>query len=118
MMAGARKVNNRAPIKAFCDNQSVVDGFKKLRAAIGRDGAGVAPKFDHSVDLWEEIEHWSRKWKHYFVLEWAKFNPEERDATRSSWTLVEWMNHVADRAAEAKNLHTLMSCRKLNSSIR
>ena len=61
MMAGAWSINSRAQVRAYCDNKSVVDGFKKMRAAIGRDGTGVAPKFNHSVDLWEEVEHWCRK---------------------------------------------------------
>ena len=78
------------------DNQ----GFKKIRAAIGREGRGDAPNFKHYVDLWEEIEHYYRKWKQQIVLAWAKGHPE-RDATRESWTLVDWMNHVADRAADA-----------------
>ena len=89
-------------MRAYCDNKSVVDGFKRMRAAIGRDGTGAAPKFNHSVDLWEEVEHWCRKWRQQFVLEWSKGHPEKRDNTRVSWTPVDWMNHVADRAAEAE----------------
>ena len=70
--------------------------------AIGRNGKGVAPTFKHSVDLLEEMEHLCRLWKQQFVLGWSKGHPEERDATRSSWTLVDWMNHVTDRAADAE----------------
>ena len=76
-------------------------GFKKMYAAIGREGRGVAPNFKHYVVLWEEIEHYYRKWKQRIVLACAKGHPE-RDATRESWTLVDWMNHVADRAADAE----------------
>ena len=39
MMAGAWKIqlNSKAQVKAYCDNQNFVGGFKKLQAAIGRD---------------------------------------------------------------------------------
>ena len=43
-----------------------------------------------------------RKWRQQLVLEWSKGHPEKRDNTRASWTPVDWMNHVADRAAEAE----------------
>ena len=36
------------------------------------------------------------------MLAWVKWHPEERDAMRGSWTLVDWMNYVADRAAKAE----------------
>lgn len=65
-------------MKLYCDNINVVEGFKKMRAAI------------------------SRKWKQQFVLKWAKGHPDERDALHETWTLVDWMIHVADRAAEAE----------------
>ena len=45
-----------------------------------------------------EVEYWCRKWKQQFMLEWAKGHSEARDASRSTWTVVDWMNHVADRA--------------------
>ena len=102
LMAGAWSINSRAQVRAYCDNKSVVDGFKRMHAAIGRDGTGVAPKFNHSVDLWEEVEHWCRKWKQQFVLKWSKVHQGDRDKTRASWTPVEWMHHVADRAVEAE----------------
>ena len=79
-----------------------MDGFEKEHVANGQDGTGVAPKFNHSVDLWEEVEHWCREWKQKFVLKRSKEHPEDCDKTRASWTPVEWMNHVADRAAEAE----------------
>ena len=82
MMAGAWSVNSTAQVTVYCDNQSVVAGFKKLRAAIGRDGLEVAPKFNHSVDLWEEVEHWCRKWKQQFNLEWVKGHREKRVRAR------------------------------------
>ena len=95
MMAGAWKINKKAQVKAYCDNHGVVVGFKKMVKAIGRGGDGRAPVYKHSVDLWEEIEHWCRLWKQQFVLEWAKGHPEDRGPSRDSWTLVDWMNHVA-----------------------
>ena len=45
------------------NNINVVEGFKKIRAAI------------------------SRKWKQQFVLKWAKGHPDERDALRETWNL-------------------------------
>ena len=33
---------------------------------------------------------------------WAKCHSEARDASRSTWTVVDWMNHEADRAAGDK----------------
>ena len=42
----------------------------------------MVPEFDHSVDLWVEVEHWCRKWKQRCELEWVKENPEMRDALR------------------------------------
>ena len=33
---------------------------------------------------------------------WAKCHSEARDASRSTWTVVDWMNHEADRAADDK----------------
>ena len=62
----------------------------------------MAPKFNHSVDLWEEMGHWYRKWKQQFVLEWAEEHPEKRDPSRSSLGLINWLNHVTDRAADAE----------------
>ena len=59
MMAGAWKINKKAQVKAYCDNYGVVVGFKKMAKAIGRGGDGCAPVYKHSVDLWEEIEHWT-----------------------------------------------------------
>ena len=50
-------------MKLYCDNINVVEGFKKMRAAI------------------------SRKWKQQFVLKWAKGHPDERDALRETWNL-------------------------------
>ena len=100
MMPDAWEVNSRAQVKACCVNQNDVEGFKKPRAAIGRDVTGVAPKFNHSVDFWEEAEQWCRKWKQQFMLEWAKGHREKRGPTRISWSMVDLMNHAADRAAE------------------
>ena len=65
-------------MKLYYDNRNVVGGFKKIRAAI------------------------SRKWKQQFVLKWPKGHPDERDVLRKIWTLVDWIIHVADRAAEAQ----------------
>ena len=49
-----------------------------------------------------EVEYWCRKWKQQFMLEWAKGHSEARDASRSTWIVVDWMNHEADRAADDK----------------
>lgn len=37
-----------------------------------------------------------------FELDWGKGHPEERDATKQNWTVIEWMNHAADKAADAE----------------
>ena len=89
-------------IKATCDNKSVVDGYEKIRKWEKDGGNGEPPKFNHSVDLWEEVRYWSGLWKGNFQLAWHKGHPEKRDPTRMSWCINDWMNHVADRIAAAE----------------
>ena len=35
-------------------------------------------------------------------LNWARGHPETRDPTRLTWTFTDWMNHFADRLADAE----------------
>ena len=102
LMAGAWRMKKFRLIKAKCDNKSVVDGYEKIRKWEKGGGAGEFPKFNHSVDLWEEVRYWSGLWDGAFQLEWHKGHPERRDPTRLSWCINDWMNHVADRVAAAE----------------
>ena len=105
MMAGAWEINSKALMTLYIDNEGVVKGFSRMRKAIGRNGDGKAPVFPHSVDLWNEVEHWCRKWKQRFTVIWIKSHPEDRDSTGVTWLLSElseWLNHTADRMADAE----------------
>ena len=50
-MAGAWHMYKKAQVRTYGDNLIVLVGFQKIRSPIRRDGAGVAPKFNRSVDL-------------------------------------------------------------------
>jgi len=102
LMAGSWKMRNAKRVKAKCDNESVVKGYKRIREWEKNGKQDEFPKFNHSVDLWEEVKWWSAKWDGKFELEWHKGHPEERDPTRESWCISDWMNHVADRLAESE----------------
>ena len=53
------------------------------------------------MDLWDEVAFWSKKWGDLLQVEWMRGHPELRKE-RSSWDMLEWMNHVTDRIAEAE----------------
>ena len=93
-------MRNAKRVKAKCDNESVVKGYKRIREWEKNGKQDDFPKFNHSVYLWEEVKWWSAKWDGKFELEWHKGHPEERDPTRESWCISDWMNHVAHRLAE------------------
>ena len=62
VMAGAWSIKPRAAVKVYCDSESLVKGYHKMRAALGERGEGEPPVYRHSVDLWDEVAYWSRKW--------------------------------------------------------
>ena len=71
--------------------------MKKIRKWEKSGGVGEFPKFNDSVDLWEEVRYWRGLWDGAFQLEWHKGHQEKRDPTRLSWCINDWMNRVADR---------------------
>ena len=77
LMAGSWKLKNAKRVKAKCDNESVVKGYKRIREWEKNGKQDEFPKFNHSVDLWEEVKWWSAKWDGKFELEWHKGHPEE-----------------------------------------
>ena len=101
VMAGAWSIKPRAAVKVYCDNESVVKGYHRMRAALGERGEGEPPVYRHSVDLWDEVAYWSRKWGDQLEVEWMRGHPELRKE-RDSWDMLDWMNHAADRIAEAE----------------
>ena len=103
LMAGAwTVVDPDDEVDAYCDNESVWKGFMKIKRWIVGGMLGEPPKFNHSVDLWDEVVYWCKKWTRRFSLNWARGHPETRDPTRLTWTFTDWMNHVADRLADAE----------------
>ena len=103
LMAGAWTViDPDDEIDAYCDNESVWKGFMKIKRWMEGGMLGETPKFNHSVDLWDEVVYWCKKWKMRFSLNWTRGHPETRDPTRLTWTFTDWMNHVADRLADAE----------------
>ena len=51
LMVGAwESVHDGDTVTAYCDNGSVVKGFKKVRAWVARGCRGEAPTFKHSVE--------------------------------------------------------------------
>ena len=61
VMAGSWKLKNANRVKAKCDNESVVKGYKRIREWEKNGKQDEFPKFNHSVDLWEEVKWWSAK---------------------------------------------------------
>ena len=103
LMAGAWEcVDDGDTVMAYCDNDSVVKGFKKVRVWVAGGCRGEAPTFKHSVDLWDEVIYWCKKWKLNFSLEWHRGHPEDRHETTDTWSGEDWMNHIADRLADAE----------------
>ena len=72
-----------------------------MRAALGERGEGEPPVYRHSVDLWDEVAFWSRKWGDQLEVEWMRGHPELRKES-DSLDVLDWMNHAADRIAEAE----------------
>jgi hypothetical protein len=104
LMAGAWDiVDEGGTVTAYCDNDSVVKGFKRVRAWVARGCRGEAPTFKHSVDLWDEVIYWCKKWKLNFSLEWHRGHPEDRHENTDTWSGEDWMNHIADRLADAEH---------------
>ena len=87
MMAGAWRIKTFRIIKATCDNKRVVDGYMRIRAWEEGWKVGEFPKFNHSVDLWDEVRYWSGLWNGLFELKWHRWHPETRDPTRSTWCI-------------------------------
>jgi len=96
----------RFPMSVFmtliCDNDSVVKGFKKVRVWVAGGCRGEAPTFKHSGDLWDEVICWCKNWKLNSSLEWYRGHPEDRHETTDTWSGEDWMNHIADRFADAR----------------
>ena len=69
LMAGAwTVVDPDDEVDAYCDNESVWKGFMKIKRWIVGGMLGEPPKFNHSVDLWDEVVYWCKKWKIRFSL--------------------------------------------------
>lgn len=72
-----------------------------MEAALGEKDAGEPFVYRHSVDLWDEVAYWSRKWGDLLQVEWLRSYQELRK-DGDSWNMLDWMNHVADKIAEAE----------------
>ena len=103
LMAGAwDSVDEGDAVTAYCDNGSVVKEFKKVQAWVARGCREEAPTFKYSVDLWDEVIYWCKKWKLNFSLEWHRGHPKDRHETTDTWSGENWMNHIADKLADTE----------------
>ena len=75
-----------------------------MRIRAWEDGGKVGefPKFDHSVDLWDEVRYWSGLWNGLFKLKWHRGHPEKRDPTKSTWRINDGMDHLGNRLAASE----------------
>ena len=53
-----------------------------------------------SVDIWEEILWWKKKWGSNFVVVWKRGHPEKREKDTTKWTDDDWRNHGADKICD------------------
>ena len=61
LMAGAwTVVDSYDEVDAYCDNESVWKGYMKIKRLMVKGILGEPPKFNHSVDLWDEVVYWCK----------------------------------------------------------
>ena len=53
-----------------------------------------------SLDIWDEISWWKKKWGKNFIVKWGRGHPEEREKNTNKWTGEDWRNHGADRICD------------------
>lgn len=82
----------RDSVTLFCDNLAVCKAHAKIRRGTGRQRS--------SIDAWDEISVWARKWGERFRVRWQRGHVERRKNDEKEWTGAEWGNRAADIMAD------------------
>jgi hypothetical protein len=79
-------------VTLWCDNLAVCKSYAKITRGTGRQRS--------SVDAWDEIEVWTRRWGGRFKIRWQRGHVERRTTNEADWTETEWGNRAADIIAD------------------